>query len=156
MQISFFLSHSQDSSHFIFGGYDESLIKAGEEIQWYDLTGKNWWQVEIQDIIVENESIYSDKTSKAIIDSGTSLITVPYEDFQKLNKLYNSQFLVNYDYVCFEEYHICVFAGKCSGWWNRLEPIKLQFSGDKVLTVPPEDYLTDVEVEVEQNGKLVK
>lgn len=84
--ISFFVSH-QYTSFFTFGDYDESMIKEGDStdgfgMHWYPLTGTRYWQVEIQDLIVESDSVYSGDSSKAILDSGTSLITVPVEDFK--------------------------------------------------------------------------
>jgi hypothetical protein len=35
-----------------FGGYDEDMIKVGNEkegygIHWYKLVGTNWWQIEV-------------------------------------------------------------------------------------------------------------
>lgn len=62
------------------------MVKAGSEdqgygVHWYDLTGTHYWQVKIQDFIVGQESVYSDKTNKAIVDSGTSFMSVPKADF---------------------------------------------------------------------------
>ena len=76
--------------------------------------------MEIQDIIAEGGSIYSGETSKAIIDSGTSLITVPYKDFVELTESYKRNFVENKDYLCYLNYKICVFIGKCSAVAPRL------------------------------------
>jgi hypothetical protein len=46
-------------------------------VHWYSLTGKNWWQIEIQDMLYDSDSFFSTSTNRAIVDSGTSMITVP-------------------------------------------------------------------------------
>lgn len=56
------------------------------------------------------------------------------------------------EYLCYLDYKICIFLGKCSVVAPRLDPIKIQFSGDKLFTVPAEDYTSDVQLEIEQNG----
>ncbi len=38
------------------------------------------WQVEIQDLIVQGRSVFSDTYTVAIVDSGTSLTVVPYKE----------------------------------------------------------------------------
>jgi Eukaryotic aspartyl protease len=80
--ISFFLSLKNESK-FTFGGYPEELVKPGESIRWYPLIGKRiiYWQVELRDLIVESKSIYSKSTKIAILDSGTSLLTMPSEEY---------------------------------------------------------------------------
>jgi hypothetical protein len=96
MQVSFFLS-LQRQSHITFGSYEKNLLKEGLETEgygmhWYELTGTQHWQVEIQDLIVEGDSVFSHDTSKAILDSGTSFITVPSSDFKKIQRAYQSRF----------------------------------------------------------------
>ena len=96
-----------------------------EGVHWLELTGKNWWQVEIQDVIAQDQSIFSGETNKAIIDSGTSLITVPYKDFVALASSYTSKFVENVEYICYLDYKICLFLGKCASVAPRLDPIYL-------------------------------
>lgn len=61
-------------------------------VHWYALTGKNWWQIEIQDLKFESTSFFSSTTTKAIVDSGTSMITVPTADFNKFKAILDSSY----------------------------------------------------------------
>lgn len=71
-----------------FGGYDQEMLKDcsdedGCGVHWYPLTGKNWWQIEIQDMMYDKNSFFSGATERAIVDSGTSMITVPVSVFKQ-------------------------------------------------------------------------
>ena len=75
MMISFYLSNNDKGSKFTFGGYLENLIKPNQSIVWNSIISedndKKFWQVEITDLIFQGNSIFSGKSSYAIIDSAT-------------------------------------------------------------------------------------
>lgn len=97
-----------------FGDYDTSAIKAGAEIDgygmhWYELTGTLHWQIEISDLILNGESYFSGATSRAILDTGTSFITVPTSEFNKIVNHFQSRHPTTFG--CEADQSICYFVG---------------------------------------------
>lgn len=125
--ISFFFSRDHQSS-FTFGDYNQSMVKNGSAedgygVHWFDLTSKNYWQVKIQDIIVESKSVYGKNIDKVILDSGTSLITVPNSDFESIMKIYSKNYPSTFQ--CQKTPAICYFIGSCDGIGSKIEHIKI-------------------------------
>jgi hypothetical protein len=82
----------------------------GYGLHYYSLTGTNWWQIEIRDIKYGDRSVKETSIQSAIMDSGTSLIIVPYVDFNTLvNELQKS---VPTEIYCSNE--LCFVEGNCS------------------------------------------
>jgi hypothetical protein len=50
------------------------------------LTGLNWWQINIEGMKYGSDEIFSGKTHSCIMDTGTSLIAVPNQEFNALTK----------------------------------------------------------------------
>jgi hypothetical protein len=104
--ISFFLSHKHQSE-FMFGGYQEELLNTDinnhstEElgIKWLPLTSRNYWQVRLEDIQIGEKSIYSKTYDHAILDSGTSLITIPTVEFNAFILAFANNYL-NFGFKC--------------------------------------------------------
>lgn len=141
MQVSFFLS-LQRQSQITFGSYDQSRLKEGAEVDgygmhWYDLTGTQHWQVEIQDLMVEGESVFSHETTKAILDSGTSFITVPSSDFKKIQRAYQSRFSVIFNCQTTGGAPFCFFVENCEKTYTKLDHLQVQLGDDWQFSVPP-------------------
>ena len=114
MQVSFLLSFSNSTSNVQFGEYDASAIKVGEETEgygmhWYELTGTQHWQIEITDLILNGESFFSGITSRAILDTGTSFITVPTSDFHQIINHFSSRHPTTFG--CQPDQTVCFFVG---------------------------------------------
>lgn len=87
--------------------------------------------------------MYSGKTSKAILDSGTSFISVPGADFNRIIKLLSKRHST--DFGCQNNDTLCFFLGECKDKIKKLEPIQIQLGDDWDFGVPPEDYMLDYE-----------
>lgn len=76
----------------MFGDYDNNYIKTSnplnpdDDILWYPLVGKTWWQISIADINYGKTSIFTGKTKTCIMDTGTSLIAMPNDEFTDIAK----------------------------------------------------------------------
>ena len=82
----------------------------GFGMHWYELTGTRHWQIEIQDVLVNDESVFSGSTYRAILDTGTSFITVPVSDFQSIIKVFSQRH--SRTFGCEQGNSICYLVGK--------------------------------------------
>jgi len=72
-----------------FGGYTTSYLKTGDAnsgygLHWYDIVDTNYWELPLSAANYGTESILTEKTMTAIIDTGTTLIAIPTNDFDVL------------------------------------------------------------------------
>ena len=110
----------------VFGGYDNTLIKEGDSgngygIHWYPLTGKTWWQIQIQDVLYGGTSVFSNTAKNCIIDSGTSLIALPSSEWTKIMQTIINKY--SYDMACDTSAGICGFLSSCSNYFNKLDTL---------------------------------
>jgi len=57
------------------GGYDKTLFKG--DINYVPLTYQNYWQIKMDGVVFEYRNLCGEDGCKAIVDSGTSMITGP-------------------------------------------------------------------------------
>ncbi|XP_069811987.1 cathepsin E-like [Dendropsophus ebraccatus] len=81
----------------ILGGIDNSLYKG--PIHWIPLTDKGYWQIRLDSIKVHGKVVFCPNGCEAIVDSGTSLITGPTADVQKLQKLIGATPMLFSEYI---------------------------------------------------------
>ncbi|XP_070274721.1 gastricsin [Myotis yumanensis] len=78
---SFYLSNqqgSQDGGAVIFGGVDSSLYQG--QIYWAPVTQELYWQIGIEEFLIDGQaSGWCSQGCQAIVDTGTSLLTVPQQ-----------------------------------------------------------------------------
>jgi hypothetical protein len=87
--------------------------------------------------------VLSDSVSDAILDSGTSLITIPYNDFLSFSSKLKSK---HNDVVCeMGSISACYFERSCAHYFDSLDYIKVQLGDNYVYGVSPRDYLVDIE-----------
>ncbi|XP_054424725.1 gastricsin [Pteronotus mesoamericanus] len=100
---SFYLSNQQGSQNggaVIFGGVDNSLYQG--QIYWAPVTQELYWQIGIEEFLVDGQaSGWCSQGCQAIVDTGTSLLTVPQQYLSALLQATGAQedqygpFLVN-------------------------------------------------------------
>mmetsp|Transcript_10003 Transcript_10003/g.37842 ORF Transcript_10003/g.37842 Transcript_10003/m.37842 type:complete len:339 (-) Transcript_10003:2067-3083(-) len=106
------------------GGYDESYYKG--EINWINLKSATYWELELEGVAVAGSDVSTG--DKAIVDSGTSLITGPTKAIKEIAKLVGAHSFIAGEYI--------VNCDKAS------EMPDISFSlGGMVYTLSPEDYL---------------
>jgi hypothetical protein len=70
------------------GGYDAELLANSTSFSWNNLIEVEYWTLRLSSVSVGNNSILV-KNQKAVIDTGTSLIVVPEEDFVNFVALFS-------------------------------------------------------------------
>ena len=85
---SFWLSQSTQAEvggEIVFGGINEARYTG--EIEYHPLTAETWWQINMNDVQVDGESVNWCPTGcSAIVDTGTSLMTGPSAQIASLNR----------------------------------------------------------------------
>jgi len=76
---AFSLGGTDESSKVTFGGYDLANTK-DQFLRWNDLLDTNYWTISIDAAKLGNYTFNLD-TNKAIVDTGTSYILMPHDDF---------------------------------------------------------------------------
>ncbi|ELW66056.1 gastricsin [Tupaia chinensis] len=104
---SFYLSNqqgSEDGGAVIFGGVDNSLYSG--QIYWAPVTQELYWQIGIEEFLIGGQaSGWCSQGCQAIVDTGTSLLTVPQQYMSTLLQATGAQedeygqFLVNCDNI---------------------------------------------------------
>jgi hypothetical protein len=93
---AFYLGNSRmDKGELTLGGYNTDHFKG--ELNWVDLTQATYWVIDMDDMSVDGTSLSS--TTKAIVDSGTSLITGPSEDIEKLADAVGAKPFISGEYL---------------------------------------------------------
>ncbi|XP_065741125.1 gastricsin [Phocoena phocoena] len=83
---SFYLSSqqgSQDGGALIFGGVDSSLYTG--QIHWAPVTQELYWQIGIEEFLIADQATgWCSQGCQAVVDTGTSLLTVPQQFMSSL------------------------------------------------------------------------
>lgn len=69
------------------GGIDKSL--AASKIKYYDIDGRNFWSLLAEKILIDGKdlNLCPEKGCKLVFDTGTSLMTIPPDEFKKVQPL---------------------------------------------------------------------
>ena len=73
----FSFSFSDSESKLILGRYNPSYIKEGSMLDWHPVIDSTYWTISIEKVRLGNFS-FDMKSVRAIVDSGSSYIHVPY------------------------------------------------------------------------------
>ena len=81
---SFYLNRNMDKteSRLVVGGIDSSLYEG--KIHYNKVVDQYYWTIIADKILVGGEDLGICKKCKVVVDTGTSLITGPYDDLEKL------------------------------------------------------------------------
>ena len=108
-----YISPTGDNSTIELGGYNKEYLKEDlyaeynyTGLHYYSLVSTTWWELKLTAINYGGKSISQKDGPSAIIDSGTTLITLPLKDYNYfLNKLIDDIGGENYIYcedgICF-------------------------------------------------------
>ena len=82
-QFSFFLGNSDgDDGELHLGGYDQSYFIG--DLDWTSLKSETYWEINLSDVSVNKISFISNEEHSAILDTGTSLLTGPKDEIDKI------------------------------------------------------------------------
>jgi len=126
----FLATQEEASGEIAFGGWDQSRYRG--QLGWSKVLNPEFghWLVGIQAVRVDDTviSFCEDGACKAVVDTGTSLMSVPPKAFQSL-------------YLNLR--HVDVDESKCAGAGPRLHFDMVGISGESfTMTLTPEDYAT--------------
>ncbi|KPP65830.1 pepsin A-like [Scleropages formosus] len=76
-------SNSETESAVIFGGIDPSYYTGN--IYWIPLTSDSYWQITMDSVIINGNTVACANGCQAIVDTGTSVIVGPSSDIQNIN-----------------------------------------------------------------------
>ena len=124
-----FLGDEQSGGSITFGGIDKSHFEG--EITWVPVTRQAYWEVKLESISLGGTPI-SLSTSKAAIDTGTSLIAIPTVEADLINKKIGATKSQNGQYMI-----------DCSLVPN-LPNIDFEFGG-KTFTLTGKEYILNVQ-----------
>ncbi|XP_010738909.2 pepsin A [Larimichthys crocea] len=76
-------SKSQQGSEVLFGGTDSNYYTG--QIEWIPLTSATYWQIKMDSVTINGQTVACSGGCQAIIDTGTSLIVGPTGDINNMN-----------------------------------------------------------------------
>ena len=79
-----------------FGGYDLDKHAPNSTLTWNSLVDTTYWTVQLSQVQVNSHTIDL-STSKAILDTGTSVLVLPEPDFKQLMNFWSQKMR------CFED-----------------------------------------------------
>ncbi|NXC45182.1 PEPC protein, partial [Penelope pileata] len=130
---SFYLSGQEgsQSSELVLGGVDANLYSG--QITWTPVTEATYWQIAIEDFVLgEQSSGWCSQGCQAIVDTGTSLLTVPNQVFSGLMEYIGAQADSNGQYVtsCSNIENMPTFTFVISGTSFPLPPSAYMLQGN--------------------------
>ncbi|XP_067863685.1 gastricsin-like isoform X2 [Heptranchias perlo] len=69
--------NSQNGGEVIFGGIDSSLYSG--QISWAPVIQELYWNIGLQSVLVNGQPTFCSQGCQAVVDTGTSEITIPYQ-----------------------------------------------------------------------------
>lgn len=124
-EFSFFLGNSnEEAGELLLGGTDPSYYTG--DITYVPLSAATYWEIKLDDFVVNGESYVSSTEHKAIVDSGTSILTGPAEEVSKIASALGGKEIVPGEYFVKCDYDGPNFDFTIDG---------------NVYTLTPEDYL---------------
>ncbi|XP_034392900.1 pepsin A-like [Cyclopterus lumpus] len=75
--------NSEQGSEVVFGGVDSSHYTG--QIRWIPLTSATYWQIKMDSVMINGQTVACAGGCQAIIDTGTSMIVGPTSDIQNIN-----------------------------------------------------------------------
>jgi hypothetical protein len=124
-QFSFYLGNSEDDAgELVLGGYDSAHFTG--DLTWVPLIATTYWEIKLDSLKVGSSSY--GQGAKAIIDTGTSLLTGPSSDVKKIAAQLGAKALSNGEYLV---------GCNVKGNMPNLEWV----INGKVYTLTPSDYL---------------
>nr|ABY87034.1 pepsinogen A1 [Epinephelus coioides]ABY87036.1 pepsinogen A1 [Epinephelus coioides] len=76
-------SHGEQGSEVVFGGIDSSHYTG--QVTWVPLTSATYWQIKMDGVKINGQTVACAGGCQAIIDTGTSLIVGPTNDINNMN-----------------------------------------------------------------------
>mmetsp|Transcript_17460 Transcript_17460/g.15743 ORF Transcript_17460/g.15743 Transcript_17460/m.15743 type:complete len:382 (-) Transcript_17460:70-1215(-) len=97
-KFAFYLGNSEtDYGELVLGGYDEAKFTG--DLNWVPLISTTYWEINLGGLVIDGVSFLPDEGQKAILDTGTSLLTGPSESVVQIAKQLNAKEIIEGEYV---------------------------------------------------------
>eukprot|EP00607_Mallomonas_marina_P009793 CAMPEP_0182419564 /NCGR_PEP_ID=MMETSP1167-20130531/3990_1 /TAXON_ID=2988 /ORGANISM="Mallomonas Sp, Strain CCMP3275" /LENGTH=356 /DNA_ID=CAMNT_0024594549 /DNA_START=179 /DNA_END=1249 /DNA_ORIENTATION=+ len=125
-QFAFFLGTKDgDDGELVIGGYDTHHFTG--ELDWVPLSSSTYWQIKLDDIKIGDHSVTTSNELVAIVDSGTSLVTGPTAEIEKIASILHAKKFIHGEYLI-----------SCNT--KHLPDLDIIING-KTYTLSPHDYM---------------
>jgi len=122
---AFYLGNSRmDKGELTLGGVNPAYFTG--DITWVPLLTATYWQITLSDFVIDGESFVGVGETKAIVDSGTSIMTGPSNEVKKIADALGAKEFIEGEYLI-----------KCD---YSLPDMEFTIDGN-VYTLSPEEYL---------------
>jgi len=145
--LSFSMASSDidDQPYALFGGFNSSQIVGGEKgLQTFKNNPGNYksnmrsWALDIKDFLYDSKSLRnSDRRYPAVIDTGSSFVAVPPEEYKALRDKWKTQ--VD-DHNCESDPTFCSSRLNCEQLAKKISPVSFQI-GETLFHLKPMGYL---------------
>jgi hypothetical protein len=124
-EFSFFLGNSnEEAGELLLGGTDPAYYTG--DITYVPLLAPTYWEITLDDFVVDGQSYVTSSEHKAIVDSGTSILTGPASEVSKIAEALGGKEIVPGEYFVKCDYNGPNFDFTIDG---------------NVYTLTPKDYL---------------
>ena len=147
LSFSMATSEQNDQPYALFGGYNSSQIVLGEAgLQTFSNspgTSKSTirsWALETKDLLYDGRSLQYEGQTKsfpAIIDTGSSFVAVPPEEYNSLQDMWKKDVK---DLDCHSDATFCQSLKSCDKVEAMVKPVSFQI-GDTLFELSPKSYL---------------
>lgn len=140
-------SSGDEAGDFILGGYDPYYMQSN--FTHFEVTDENYWAINLHSAKLGEQSISIPKGAKAIIDSGTSLMSFPSSTVKDI-----SAYLSSLGISCNIVAGMPIFCD-CPNSFDTFPNITLNFDNGWAATLTGKDYVTNVAGECMLGFQLV-
>ena len=128
-----FRSNGNIDSELIIGGYDAKYMLE-PKFTFYNVVSDYYWAISLKQFMIGNFSLNIMKNTQVLIDSGTSLMVIPFNYFRYLEIIFNA---INPGCQLKEGMIFC----PCNGDVSEFPIITINFENFKNYYLTPEDYI---------------
>ena len=126
----------------LFGGYNRSQVQ-GEMFE-FRLADDRWWSIELQSLkygerYLSRTTSLDDSLKVAIVDTGTSMLTIPKSEFDDLTNKWKMD-IQSDDFACFDG--LCLGDKPCKDYHNKVSNLTFGVD-DKVMSISSKAYLIE-------------
>lgn len=120
-EFSFYLSNCRvDEGELLMGGTNPEHYSG--KITWVPLLAATYWQIYLDDLQVSGTSFVGQSEHKAIVDSGTSILTGPADEVANIAKVIGAKEFINGEYLVACDYSLPNFDFVIDGYTYSLGP----------------------------------
>ncbi|KAL4462023.1 hypothetical protein ABPG74_000868 [Tetrahymena malaccensis] len=136
--ISFDMRYQKDISKLILGGVNMKYGVENQVMVYHNIANSEHWALNLDTVKFNDKNIKQKDSKIAIIDSGSSNIVLPREDYNYLLKILTNDL----HFICQSYNNIYLQCSCPTGEIGNFPEVKIKFSGvDSIYVLSPKDYI---------------